>query len=157
MYHHHNWIWNLAINVLNVLLNYLPIFFILFALIAILEDVGYMPRMAFILDRVFRKFGLQWTKTMIYSQGAWWRRACNSWRYNSKRILMKELEQQSFTILCRTVLAKVLILYTALGAFLKEHMSLVMFYISTYYDFYSSYNRKSFNYDTLKQERLPHL
>ncbi|MDU5326745.1 ferrous iron transporter B, partial [Campylobacter ureolyticus] len=46
------------VNSMNALLNYLPIFFILFALIAILEDVGYMPRMAFILDRVFRKFGL---------------------------------------------------------------------------------------------------
>jgi len=39
-------------------LNYIPIFLILFALIAILEDTGYMARMAFILDRVFRYFGL---------------------------------------------------------------------------------------------------
>lgn len=39
-------------------LNYVPIFVILFALIAILEDTGYMARMAFILDRVFRYFGL---------------------------------------------------------------------------------------------------
>jgi ferrous iron transport protein B len=39
-------------------LNYVPIFLILFALIAILEDTGYMARMAFILDRVFRYFGL---------------------------------------------------------------------------------------------------
>lgn len=39
-------------------LNYIPIFVILFALIAILEDTGYMARMAFILDRIFRYFGL---------------------------------------------------------------------------------------------------
>lgn len=39
-------------------LNYVPIFVILFALIAILEDTGYMARMAFILDRIFRYFGL---------------------------------------------------------------------------------------------------
>ncbi len=39
-------------------LNYVPIFLILFALIAILEDTGYMARMAFILDRIFRYFGL---------------------------------------------------------------------------------------------------
>jgi ferrous iron transport protein B len=39
-------------------LNYVPIFLILFALIAILEDTGYMARMAFILDRIFRHFGL---------------------------------------------------------------------------------------------------
>ncbi|MFP3869923.1 MAG: ferrous iron transporter B [Syntrophobacteria bacterium] len=39
-------------------LNYVPVFLILFALIAILEDTGYMARMAFILDRIFRYFGL---------------------------------------------------------------------------------------------------
>lgn len=39
-------------------LNYIPIFIILFTLIAILEDVGYIPRMTFIIDRVARKFGL---------------------------------------------------------------------------------------------------
>ena len=38
---------------INALLNYIPIFFILFGLIAILEDSGYMPRMAFIMDRLF--------------------------------------------------------------------------------------------------------
>jgi ferrous iron transport protein B len=39
-------------------LNYIPIFLILFALIAVLEDGGYMPRMSFVLDRLFRRFGL---------------------------------------------------------------------------------------------------
>ena len=43
---------------MNALLNYIPIFFILFALIAILEDSGYMPRMAFITDRILRRYGL---------------------------------------------------------------------------------------------------
>jgi ferrous iron transport protein B len=42
----------------NALLNYIPIFFILFGLIAILEDSGYMPHMAFIMDRLFSRFGL---------------------------------------------------------------------------------------------------
>ncbi|WP_223155503.1 hypothetical protein [Campylobacter concisus] len=44
------WLVNSAV----ALLNYLPIFFILFAMIAILEDVGYMPRMAFILDKILK-------------------------------------------------------------------------------------------------------
>lgn len=48
----------------NGLLNYIPIFFILFALIAMLEDIGYMPRMAFILDRLFRHFGLHGQSTL---------------------------------------------------------------------------------------------
>lgn len=52
------------VNSANALLNYIPIFFILFALIAIMEDVGYMLRMAFILDRVFKKFGLHGQSTL---------------------------------------------------------------------------------------------
>lgn len=39
-------------------LGFLPIIATLFLLISVLEDVGYMARIAFILDRVFRKFGL---------------------------------------------------------------------------------------------------
>ena len=53
------WLVNSAV----ALLNYLPIFFILFAMIAILEDVGYMPRMAFVLDKIFKKFGLHGQST----------------------------------------------------------------------------------------------
>lgn len=49
---------------INELLSYIPIFFILFSLIAVLEDSGYMPRMAFILDRVFRIFGLHGHSTL---------------------------------------------------------------------------------------------
>ncbi len=37
---------------------FVPQIFILFFLISILEDTGYMARIAFILDRMFRKFGL---------------------------------------------------------------------------------------------------
>jgi ferrous iron transport protein B len=39
-------------------LGFLPQMAILFLLLAILEDVGYLSRIAFILDKVFRKFGL---------------------------------------------------------------------------------------------------
>ncbi|HDS16006.1 MAG TPA: ferrous iron transport protein B [Proteobacteria bacterium] len=53
-----------VVDSVNGLLNYVPVFFILFLLIAILEDIGYMPRMAFILDRVFRRFGLHGQSTL---------------------------------------------------------------------------------------------
>lgn len=48
----------------NTLLNYVPIFLILFALIAILEDSGYMARIAFILDRILHRFGLHGQSTL---------------------------------------------------------------------------------------------
>ncbi len=39
-------------------LGFVPQMLVLFLLLSILEDVGYMARVAFIMDRVFRKFGL---------------------------------------------------------------------------------------------------
>jgi ferrous iron transport protein B len=46
------------------ILYYVPMFFILFALMAILEDSGYMARVAFILDRLLRWFGLHGQSTL---------------------------------------------------------------------------------------------
>ena len=42
----------------GAVLSFVPQMFILFLMLAILEDIGYMARVAFIMDRIFRKFGL---------------------------------------------------------------------------------------------------
>lgn len=42
----------------GAVIGFLPVIAALFLCIAILEDVGYMARVAFILDRLFRRFGL---------------------------------------------------------------------------------------------------
>ncbi|MBE5979555.1 MAG: ferrous iron transport protein B [Paenibacillaceae bacterium] len=42
----------------GTVLGFLPQIFLLFLFIALLEDCGYMARIAFIMDRLFRKFGL---------------------------------------------------------------------------------------------------
>lgn len=42
----------------GAVLGFLPQMLVLFFLMAILEDCGYMARIAFIMDRIFRKFGL---------------------------------------------------------------------------------------------------
>ncbi|MBR6548286.1 MAG: ferrous iron transport protein B [Clostridia bacterium] len=42
----------------GAVLGFVPQMFILFFMLSILEDIGYMSRVAFIMDRVFRKFGL---------------------------------------------------------------------------------------------------
>ncbi|PIE55439.1 MAG: ferrous iron transport protein B [Dethiosulfovibrio peptidovorans] len=49
---------------INSVLIYIPIFLILFGCVAIMEDVGYMPRIAFILDRILRRFGLHGQSTL---------------------------------------------------------------------------------------------
>ncbi len=42
----------------GAVLGFVPQMLILFLMLALLEDVGYMARVAFIMDRVFRRFGL---------------------------------------------------------------------------------------------------
>lgn len=42
----------------GAVLGFVPQMLILFILLSILEDIGYMSRVAFIMDRIFRKFGL---------------------------------------------------------------------------------------------------
>ncbi len=42
----------------GAVLGFVPQMMILFLLLALLEDCGYMARIAFIMDRIFRKFGL---------------------------------------------------------------------------------------------------
>ncbi|HJG36623.1 ferrous iron transport protein B [Enorma phocaeensis] len=42
----------------GAVLGFIPQMFVLFVLLAFLEDCGYMARVAFVMDRVFRRFGL---------------------------------------------------------------------------------------------------
>ena len=42
----------------GAVIGFVPQMLVLFLFLAILEDVGYMARVAFIMDRIFRKFGL---------------------------------------------------------------------------------------------------
>lgn len=43
---------------LGGIISFLPQILILFLLLSVLEDTGYMARVAFVMDRIFRKFGL---------------------------------------------------------------------------------------------------
>ena len=42
----------------GAVLGFVPQMLVLFVLLAILEDIGYMSRVAFVMDRIFRQFGL---------------------------------------------------------------------------------------------------
>lgn len=48
------------------IMTFVPLIFIMFFLIAFLEDLGYMARIAYMLDRVFRFFGLHGASIMPY-------------------------------------------------------------------------------------------
>lgn len=47
-------------------LSFAPLIVIMFALIAFLEDSGYMARIAYMMDRIFRAFGLHGASVMPY-------------------------------------------------------------------------------------------
>ena len=60
----------------GAVLGFLPVIAVLFLFIAILEDIGYMSRIAFILDRVFRKFGLSGKSFIPILMGTGWFSSC---------------------------------------------------------------------------------
>ena len=56
------WVQDLVLNGvvagIDAILGFVPQIFVLFLLLGILEDSGYMARVAFVMDRIFRRFGL---------------------------------------------------------------------------------------------------
>lgn len=121
------------VNSANALMNYLPIFFILFALIAIMEDVGYMPRMAFILDRVFKKFGLHGQSTLPLVLGGAMVGGCAVPGVMSTKGIADDRARMAtiFSVPYMNCLAKVPFYTLLLGAFFKPDMAIMMFFIST--------------------------
>lgn len=131
------------VNSLNALLNYLPIFFILFALIAILEDVGYMPRMAFILDRIFRKYGLHGQSTLPLVLGGAFVGGCAVPGLMSTKGIADDRARLAtiFTVPLMNCLAKMPFYTLLLGAFFVgsvsvfgvdfSQMGVMLFYITT--------------------------
>jgi len=121
------------INSANALINYVPIFFILFILIAIMEDVGYMPRMAFILDRIFKKFGLHGQSTLPLVLGGAMVGGCAVPGVMATKGIADDRARMAtvLTVPYMNCLAKVPFYTLLLAAFFKPDMSLMMFFIST--------------------------
>lgn len=121
------------INSVNALLNYVPVFLILFAMIAILEGIGYMPRMAFILDRLFRKYGLHGQSTLPLVLGGAVVGGCAVPGVMATKGIADERARLAtiLTVPYMNCLAKVPFYTLLLGAFFAAHMGLMMFFIAT--------------------------
>ena len=117
----------------NTLLNYVPIFVILFALIAILEDSGYMARIAFILDKVLHRFGLHGQSTLPLILGGVFAGGCAVPGVMATKGIPDERARMAtiFAVPFMNCLAKVPLYTLLLGIFFVESKSLMMFYIST--------------------------
>lgn len=117
----------------NTLLNYVPIFLILFALIAILEDSGYMARIAFILDRVFKSFGLHGQSTLPFILGGVFTGGCAVPGIMATKGIPDERSRLAtiLTVPYMNCLAKIP-LYTLLASiYFSTYMSHVMLFVST--------------------------
>ncbi|MBK1644139.1 ferrous iron transport protein B [Thiocapsa imhoffii] len=117
----------------NTLLNYVPIFLILFALIAILEDSGYMARIAFILDKVLHRFGLHGQSTLPLILGGVFAGGCAVPGVMATKGIPDHRARMAtiFSVPFMNCLAKVPLYTLLLGIFFVEGKTLMMFYIST--------------------------
>ena len=118
---------------INALLNYIPIFFILFSLIAILEDSGYMPRMAFIMDRLFSRFGLHGQSTLPMVLSGIFVGGCAVPGVMSCKGIPDERSRMAtiLTIPILNCLAKVPLYILLINIYFAQHKGLAMFFISS--------------------------
>ncbi len=118
---------------INALLNYIPIFFILFGLIAILEDSGYMPRMAFMLDRLFSRFGLHGQSTLPMVLGGIYVGGCAVPGVMSCKGIPDERSRLATILIIPMLncLAKVPLYVLMINIYFAGHKGLAMFFIST--------------------------
>jgi ferrous iron transport protein B len=118
---------------INALLNYIPIFFILFGLIAILEDSGYMPRMAFIMDRLFSRFGLHGQSTLPMVLGGIYVGGCAVPGVMSCKGIPDERSRLATILIIPMLncLAKVPLYVLMVNIYFADHKGVAMFFIST--------------------------
>ncbi|WP_028321780.1 ferrous iron transport protein B [Desulfatiglans anilini] len=118
---------------INALLNYIPIFFILFSCIAILEDSGYMPRMAFIMDRVFNRFGLHGQSTLPMVLGGIYVGGCAVPGVMACKGIPDERSRLATILVIPLLncLAKVPLYVLLINLYFAAHAAWAMFFIST--------------------------
>jgi len=115
------------------LLTYIPIFLILFALIAMLEDSGYMPRMAFILDKLFRNYGLHGQSTLPLILAGVYMGGCAVPGVMATKGIPDERARMAtiMVVPMMNCLAKIPLYVVLVGAFFPNERAMVMFFIST--------------------------
>ncbi|WP_139795665.1 ferrous iron transport protein B [Desulfocicer vacuolatum] len=118
----------------NALLNYIPIFLILFALIAILEDSGYMARIAFILDRLFNLFGLHGQSTLPFILGGVFAGGCAVPGVMATKGIPDERSRMAtiLTVPYMNCLAKVPFYTLLINVFFAPYKSWAMLFLSTF-------------------------
>lgn len=117
----------------NALLNYIPIFLILFSLIAILEDSGYMARIAFILDKLLHLFGLHGQSTLPYILGGVFAGGCAVPGVMATKGIPDHRSRMAtiLTVPYMNCLAKIPFYTLIINVFFAPYKSWVMLFLST--------------------------
>lgn len=111
---------------------FVPLIMIMFFLLSFLEDSGYMARMAYMLDRVLRIFGLHGSSVMPYIVSGGIAGGCAVPGIMSTRTLRSPKEKLA-TILTSTLMAcgaKVPVFILLVAAFFPDNSAMAMFLIT---------------------------
>ena len=113
-------------------LGFVPLIMIMFIIIAFLEDSGYMARMAYMLDKIFRSFGLHGSSVMPFIISGGIAGGCAVPGVMAARTLRSPKEKLA-TIITAPFMpcgAKIPVFLLLIGAFFSEHRAAVMFSIT---------------------------
>jgi len=113
---------------LGAVLGFLPLILVLYILMSFLEDSGYMARVAFVMDRLFRKFGLSGRSFIPLLMGF----GCSVPAIMATRTLDSEKDRKITTLLCGFMPcgAKLPIFIMFVSTFFSdENKTLVLFFI----------------------------
>ncbi|MDR1657537.1 MAG: ferrous iron transport protein B [Deltaproteobacteria bacterium] len=113
-------------------LGFVPLIMIMFLLIAILEDSGYMARVAYIMDRVFRLFGLHGASIMPFIIGGGIAGGCAVPGVMATRTLRSPKERLAtiLTVPFMTCGAKIPVFLLFVGIFFEGNKPLIMFMVT---------------------------
>ncbi|HIU17227.1 MAG TPA: ferrous iron transport protein B [Candidatus Avidesulfovibrio excrementigallinarum] len=110
-------------------MSFVPLIMIMFLLIAILEDSGYMARMAYMLDRIFRVFGLHGASVMPFIVGGGIAGGCAVPGVLAARTLRSPREKLAtlLTVPFMACGAKLPVFILFAGVFFPAHQAMVIF------------------------------
>lgn len=110
-------------------LGFVPLIMFMFFGIAILEDSGYLARVAYMMDRVFRIFGLHGSSVMPFIVSGGIAGGCAVPGVMATRTLRSPKERMAtlLTVPFMNCGAKIPVLALLIGTFFQEHKALYMF------------------------------
>jgi len=114
------------------IMGFVPLIFIMFMMIAFLEDSGYMARMAYMMDRVMRMFGLHGCSVMPFIVSGGIPGGCAVPGVMAARTLRSPKEKLATLLTAPFMVcgAKVPVFILLAGTFFKENAATVLFWIT---------------------------